>query len=100
MHLKSKGKIKQNKKTTDRQGENTPKWCDQQGRSLQSWHVIHSAKQHENKQPRHEMARDLRKFFPKEDIHMVKRHRKRCLRSLIIKQMQIKITRTRDITPI
>lgn len=31
MHLKSKGKITQNEKTTDRQGENTPKRCDQQG---------------------------------------------------------------------
>ena len=37
MHLNSKGKIKQNEKTTDRQGENTPKWCDQQGMSLRNW---------------------------------------------------------------
>lgn len=83
MHLNSKGKIKQNEKTANRQGENTPKWRDQQGRSLRSWQASHSTKRHENKQPSHEMAQDLNRFlFPKEDIHMVKRHMKRCLRSL------------------
>ena len=36
MHLNSKGKIKLNEKTTDRQGENIPKRCDQQGMSFRN----------------------------------------------------------------
>ena len=61
--MHSKGNHQPTEKSTYGKGENTFKWCDQQGVNFQNIQITHTFQYQKNKQPNQKMDKDQKRHF-------------------------------------